>query len=234
MAISILNSEDKFIRREAYKGSMGKKELFLIGIILVLISCHMVAGEISVSKAYVKVTVINDPPEIVKMILGPEQHYEDMDLMCSAVTEDKQEDKAVLEFRWYRNGELLDVNAGSLSAEYFKKGDKVVCEITPRDEQETGKAENISAVIRAIPLNTRITKTMLAGLGIKADSAEIESLRAENGMAGITGFAVGEIQKNPSGLRGSFLALLLVVLAVVNVNLVMRYILRREKGLSKA
>jgi hypothetical protein len=229
MVICILCSEDKFIRVEVYESSMEKKTLLLIGLIIAFLSCHIVLGEISVSKAYVKVTIINDPPEIVDMSLGPKRYYEDVDLQCSAITEDKQDDVAMLEFRWYRNGELLDVTTDTLGEEYFRKGDLIVCEITPRDEQDIGKAKNITALIRAIPLNTRITKTMLAALGVIADSSKIESVRAEKGLAGITGFAVQEIQKNPAGLRGSFLVLLLVVLVVVNLNLVMRYILRREK-----
>lgn len=105
--------------------------------------------------AYVGVTVVNNPPEVVSITTS--EPLEGEPLMCNVVIKDEIAE-ARANYRWYNNNVLIeDQDRNVLEETLFKEGDVITCEVIPNDLVQDGKPGSVSVTIKPRPLVSAIT-----------------------------------------------------------------------------
>jgi hypothetical protein len=174
----------------------------------------------SVTHAYVQLEVTNEPPKITSLRLSPATAYDDTDLECVASSIDREQDRTDYHYSWSRNGELVGFDQKVLPHQYFVARDVVACEATPFDIYGVGESATTSAMVNEVALATKIVKTSLQAVGVRAGTPEVSAV-TQKGLAATTGFVVNEVGQ--SGVSGiSLLVFVAGFLVVVNLNLLLR------------
>ena len=202
-----------------------KKRLVLI-VVLFLVSLSNVKAEKEVvtAKGYVTINIINQPPKLISISFSPEVAYQDSVLECNPTIMDEAVDKVKVDYKWYKNGALLDANTQWLSG--FEEEDYVTCEATPIDFAGLrGNTLTSSIQIQKTPMTTKAAMLMMSSLGAKANTAETIALQ-QQGFASITGYVVGEM--NTSAAMLPILLFFVVLLVLININLTIRYLIKRS------
>lgn len=117
----------KFIYVRCFLLFMGK---MLLLFFVFLFSVSLVSGAVSRDYAYVTITVINAPPEVVDVSFSSEV-YEGRTIGCEAEVVDDVPETVSLKKEWFVNDELV-FEGEEFSG--FIKGDIVECLVTPTDQ----------------------------------------------------------------------------------------------------
>jgi len=187
------------------------KITYLLIIILLLSVSIAYAGQ---GKAIVKMNITNMPPEIINITIIPETPYPDSEIICNATFIDEDIDKVSLQTEWYKNNKLIE----NINNAEFKAGDEIKCKITPNDLAQNGTSMETSVIIQEPKVSSIILKNTLNFLGSETSLEEI-STQQKQGLASVTGFVVAEGAKNKSTFS---LIGILFILAIVNINLILR------------
>ena len=100
---------------------------------------------------------------MVGIRLEPRLVYPGVKLKAVVEVEDRDGDPVVLEYRWTRNGRVLEEVTDELDTDGFKKGDLIRVTVIPYDGKEEGEAVSSSIVVLA-NRPPRITSTPPARL----------------------------------------------------------------------
>jgi hypothetical protein len=201
----------------------------LLVFFLLLLNAFFAHADVSVT-GHIYITIQNDPPAITMISFSGSEFYEDSTIGCTAAISDETPEIVVQKYRWLVNDEIVFTGQDTLLPEYFTANDIVTCSITPHDAIQDGKEQNISIMIKPIPLGTRISKSVLQLAGVSSSASELESIRKEKGLTGVTGFVVSGVSSQTHGLVIPLFILALAVLTLIAVNLFLRSNLRKNKS----
>ena len=87
---------------------------------------------------------------------------------------------------------------------------------------QDGRSENISVVVSATPVTSRVAKGVLNMAGVTTNAEELSYVRKEQGMMGVTGFVVKGIGTNSKFLVIPMFIFVLMILLLITTNLVLR------------
>lgn len=92
------------------------------------------------------VLVLNTPPTVAGGAIEPAQPLTTDSLSCKAgESADADTDKVSFDYKWTVSGRPAG-EGPTLAADAHKKGDTITCQVTPKDDQEAGKAVVTAAV----------------------------------------------------------------------------------------
>ncbi|OGM02951.1 hypothetical protein A3K72_01775 [Candidatus Woesearchaeota archaeon RBG_13_36_6] len=203
---------------------MKKSMVLLVILFLISLSSVQAENEVVTAKGYVTINIINQPPRLISLFLAPEVAYEDSVLECNPEIIDEALDKVKVDYKWYRNGALLDTKKQTLSG--FEEEDYITCEATPIDAANLkGNTLTKTIQIKKTPLTTKAAMLVMNSLGAKANTAETIALQ-QQGMTAITGYVVGEMSTSTAMLP--IFLFFVILLVLVNINLIMRYLIKRR------
>ena len=141
--------------------------VLFLALVLVAIPVLGKKGDVSVSYAYIHLTVTNEAPVISSLALGPAPVYEDTDIECAATATDREGDEVGYTYQWYVNDVEIGYSGPVLPNEYVNAGDTVACEATPHDSFAEGVSGIVSSAVVAVPVQTKVVKTTLAAALMK-------------------------------------------------------------------
>jgi len=196
----------------------------VLNFLLALVFCFSVlATNIQYGKITIQIT--NQPPVITNLTILPEKPYYDSKLTCRAVIMDESASTVRIEYRWYKNGELIGKNEAL--NQNLNDYDEIICAATPIDwEDLRGKTVNVSTVIQATPARVKLVKPILNMIGIKVSA---KTLSEATSMSAVTGMATGA--RDSSGLT---LLFLLTIIIVILIGLNLAAILLRIKRATRS
>ena len=206
------------------------RQFALTALITILFSCLCLAQPVpspgvSITYAYIKVNITNEPPLITSLALGPVPLYEDSGIECNPSSYDRENEPVQYRYAWYRNNERIDFVGRELPPGYIKANDHVSCEATPYDAHHEGSSALTSGIVAEMPAASKTIKTALSAVGVETNAREI-SAATQKGLAATTGFVVSEVGSSSTAQTGLlFFAFFLLV--AINVNLLIRIRRRR-------
>ncbi len=107
------------------------------------VSCEATPTDGSSSGDAVKsaaVTVVNSPPKVSGATVSPSSPKTTDELSCRAgAGSDPDRDEVSFDYKWTVDGAVAGGNSDKLAASAFKKNNKVVCTVTPKDGTATGE-----------------------------------------------------------------------------------------------
>lgn len=85
-------------------------------------------------------TIINNPPKVTSVKLGPENASSSATLLCEPIGyADPDGDPPIFNYKWFKNGkQIADMNEATLPSGQVKMGDVVYCQVVPSDGIATG------------------------------------------------------------------------------------------------
>lgn len=94
------------------------------------------------------VTIQNAGPSIASVSLSPNPAYETSTVSCTAVGAlDPDGDSITYTYAWEVAGSTISSTGSTLGGTWFKKGDAVVCKMTPKDGSATGATVSSSTLV---------------------------------------------------------------------------------------
>jgi len=197
----------------------------IIAIIAVLFA-PFVQAELYFANATVTLHIINQHPRINELELSPSNPYTDSTITCNVDFFDEDKEHAALSYTWRINGKVIDGN-GEILQNAFEPNDKIDCIVTAVDSAGLASRPGTgSVIIQDSDASTKIVRTALGLIGVKADTEKTLELQ-QDGIASITGYAVSEIRGQ--GLASAYILLLvLALLILVNVNIFLRLFQKRK------
>lgn len=166
------------------------KKLFLILIFLLSLNT-VIAGT---GYGFVKLEIINQPPQIKSITFLPSEAYEDSVLECKADVWDETPEKVILNYKWYNNNILLEMKSNKLQNSFIAD-DIIRCEIIPNDGVSDGEMKFAEIKIKPAPLTSRMLKGTLNLIGSDVNLEKTTALQSQ-GMLSVTGFAVNQLNTN--------------------------------------
>lgn len=177
---------------------------------------------------YLRLEIINLPPEVGALALSPETIYPDTILSCEGTVIDEQPDAASLDYHWERNG-LIAQESGNRYGGLLEPGDTIACAAIATDRHGAQSSEvMLQATVQEPPKEIVQLQQALQALGRPVDTEEAIALRAE-GLGAITGHVVGVEGSQASWI--GLLAVVAVILVLLNVRLIMLGRIRKTKPL---
>jgi hypothetical protein len=203
----------------------------IFALILPLFSLAASAEEpplIATAQAIVIVNIINNPPQITSISFSPSKAYSDSILTCLPEVQDEAPQYVTYIFSWYKNSELLLAeNSASLSG--FAEDNQITCEAIPLDViDQRGPAFSATIKIQKTPFVAKAELVTLSLLGIKTTTAELLELNKQ-GIGSLTGYVASEIGSAPT--QASYVGLLaaiILLILLIDLNIFIRYIIRRR------
>ena len=207
------------------------KKVFLLLLIFGMIcSVRAIAEGQAVAQGFVYITIINNPPKITDISFSPETAYSDSVVKCIPQVIDEVPAEVEFNYRWYRNGNLLEIQTNEIQGS--SENDLITCEAVPIDcASQKGAAFSKTIRIEKTPTIARAELFALNTAGIRTSTQKILELN-QQGLGSITGYVVAEI--GSTGQEVSYLGLLvalIVLIILVNINLVIRYVIKRRDTL---
>jgi hypothetical protein len=201
--------------------------VFLVIALSLSCSAIEVGVEPAIARGFVYVNIINNPPEITDIGFSPEVAYSDSVVECVPAVIDEVPKEVRFEYRWHINGNIVDSRENKISG--FREGESVSCEALPIDVAgQRGEALSKVITIKETPLNTKVELAVFNAMGVKINAEKMLGLESQ-GLGAMTGYVVEEMSS--SGQDASYMGILvaLVLLFVlVDINLVIRYIIKRR------
>jgi len=165
------------------------------------------------------VTIANSLPEVVSVRLSPNDGVDTFGtLTASASATDVDGDEVEIDYVWYVNGTILDVEGNILTGQYFDKNDEVWVEAVPFDGEADGEpaASNAVTILNTPPRIEGVTITPdeiieatevlcepIGWYDADDDTPQVESTWMVNGVEveGVTGPLSGEYFKKDDLIR---------------------------------
>ena len=189
-----------------------KRTLFILFIFVLLIS-SVFADTSDLGK--VRIEILNRPPQVKDIDFVNKQVYPDSELKCNAEIIDEVPSSVELDYNWYRNGKLMNIDYSSIKG--FNPGEKITCEITPVDKSGLkGNSKKISVTVKKTPVKVKLANPVLKLVGRKKTTSEIMNIQPMNS---ITGNVVGS---RGSGLTDLIIPVFIVLMIFLNLHLWIR------------
>ncbi|MBN1502584.1 hypothetical protein JW930_03500 [Candidatus Woesearchaeota archaeon] len=189
--------------------------------ILMFLICSSTIFASNIEQATIKISVINEVPQIIDVSLSPSEAYTDSILNCSVKIKDEFPQDAVVHFRWYKNNILLSQSDNSLRG--FSEGDNIKCVAVPEDSaHQFGEPQEAIVVIQKTPMKAQLFMPVISLLGSETST---EKIMSQNPMQLVTGMVVGA----NTGSQSLVLMLLIFILIIVNINLLARLWPKKER-----
>lgn len=196
-----------------------KKWLFILIFLILVTAVHAEVQD----TAIVTINIINQPPRITALSFSPIPAYEDSVLECKPDIVDEAPDNVEVEYKWYNNGVYF---ADAKKVDGFEEDDQLTCVAKPVDSLGL-EGETVVRTIRIqkTPFATKAVMFVMGTLGVESNAQNTLALQ-QQGLGSITGYVVSEMTIASSLMPLLLFLILLIVL--VNINLAMRYLIRKR------
>ena len=105
-------------------------------------------GDLSGEPATASVDITNTVPEVYLVTLTPNPATAGDVLSCDPFSVyDADGDDLSFDYEWAVNGVTVSVSSSTLEAPSFQRGDEVVCQVTPSDDEGSGEALESAGVM---------------------------------------------------------------------------------------
>lgn len=165
------------------------------------------------AEARAAVRIVNTPPKILELPFSPVDFFHGVDITVTSRVEDQDGDPVSFAYLWSINDEEIPwVSGATLSGDRFRRGDRLVLQVTPFDGEEHGEAFLSRAVvvpnappdIVSIPpasFESRIYRYQVKARDPDGDSLTFVLANAPEGMSinKMTGEIVWEIGEGQAG-----------------------------------
>lgn len=177
-------------------------------LVVFLLTPSVLAGP--VAYGYIHIEIINAEPVLEELRLSADYVYHDTDIDCLANVIDNDPDEAVINKRWYVNGEEVDEPD-------FEEGDEVECLLIPVDKWGLEGAEySISFKVQDSPEDIKLAQSFYELLGNDKSTEELIATRERNAAA-VTGLVTSGNGERPSAFLMVFLAIGIMLVATIRV-----------------
>lgn len=199
---------------------------YLLIFLIFIVFAKFSYADISISKAFITLTIENEKPVISKVYFEPESIYPDTDIICNGFVNNEDPNLLYFKYKWFVNGKFASESA-MLKHGNFLENDVITCQLIANDKIEDSSPLNNSIIVKNTPISLTLQKGALNLIGLATTTNKIEKLSG-NRLASITGFAVSEIKNDPEPVMLRFLVLSLFIIVLVSINLFYRNLSKKN------